>query len=119
MAESRAGGFGRRAEENMTCFARTPFAAALSAALLGPALLVAQSDSVAKLKPVLVTVTRADGQSILRSPFALTVSQPDSARPGQRHTAIDETLAMVPGLSVTNRNNASQDPRLSIRGFGA
>ena len=26
---------------------------------------------------------------------------------------------MVPGLTVTNRNNPSQDPRLSIRGFGA
>jgi len=94
-------------------------AAAMAAGWTAPALSHAQSDSATKLEPVVVTVTRGQGQSILRSPFALTVSQPDSVRPGQRHTAIDETLAMVPGLTVTNRNNPSQDPRLSIRGFGA
>jgi iron complex outermembrane receptor protein len=91
----------------------------LAASLLVPAWLAAQTDSATKLEPVVVTVTRGQGQSVLGSPFALSVTQPDSARPGQRHTAIDETLAMVPGLLVTNRNNPSQDPRLSIRGFGA
>jgi iron complex outermembrane receptor protein len=40
-------------------------------------------------------------------------------RPGQRHTAVDETLALIPGLSSASRNNPSQDPRLSIRGFGS
>lgn len=78
----------------------------------------AQQDT-ARLDPVVVTVTRGKGQSVLRSPFALTVVQPDSARPGQKHTAIDETLALIPGVAVTNRNNPSQDTRLSIRGFGA
>ena len=28
-------------------------------------------------------------------------------------------LWLIPGLSVSNRNNPSQDPRISIRGFGA
>ncbi len=92
---------------------------ALSATTSFPSVLAAKQDSVAKLDPVLVTVTRGTGQSVLRSPFALSVIRPDSSRPGQRHTSIDETLAIVPGLSVTNRNNPSQDPRLSIRGFGA
>ncbi len=86
---------------------------------LSPVILKAQQDSAARLDPVIVTVTRDKGQSVLRSPFALSVVHPDSARPGQKHTSIDETLAMVPGLSVTNRNNPSQDPRLSIRGFGS
>jgi iron complex outermembrane recepter protein len=90
-----------------------------AAAFIVPAALSAQSDSATKLDPVVVTVTRGQGQSVLRSPFALSVTQPDSARPGQRHTGIDETLAMVPGMIVTNRNNPSQDARLSIRGFGA
>jgi iron complex outermembrane receptor protein len=44
---------------------------------------------------------------------------PDSLRPGQRHLALDETLWLIPGLTVSNRNNPSQDPRISIRGFGA
>jgi iron complex outermembrane receptor protein len=95
-------------------------AVAISAGLIVPAVIAAQSDSTTtRLPPVVVTVTRGSGQSILGSPFALTIVQPDSLRPGQRHTAIDETLALVPGLTVTNRNNPSQDPRLSIRGFGA
>lgn len=77
-----------------------------------------QQDT-ARLDPVVVTVTRSSGQSVLKSPFALTVVEPDSARPGQKHTAIDETLSLIPGVAVTNRNNPSQDARLSIRGFGA
>jgi len=80
---------------------------------------VKPDSTVSKLEPVVVTVTRGSGRSVLRSPFAITLLEPDSARPGGRHTAIDEALALVPGLSATSRNNPSQDPRLSIRGFGA
>jgi len=89
------------------------------AILVFPSVSHAQQDTVARLDPVVVTVTRGPGRSILRSPFALSVTQPDSARPGQRHTSIDETLSLIPGVNVTNRNNPSQDARLSIRGFGA
>ncbi len=89
------------------------------ASLVLPVVAQAQSDSIAALEPVVVTVTRESGKSILRAPFALSVMRPDSARPGQRHTAIDESLSLVPGLTVTNRNNPSQDPRLSIRGYGS
>jgi iron complex outermembrane receptor protein len=32
---------------------------------------------------------------------------------------MDETLALIPGVTSVNRANPSQDPRLSIRGFGA
>ena len=49
----------------------------------------------------------------------MTVLRPDSARPGQRHIALDESLSLVPGLTAENRTNPSQDPRISIRGFGA
>lgn len=78
-----------------------------------------RADSVARLEAVVVTVTRGSQRSVLSSPFAISVVTPDSSRPGQRHTAIDESLALVPGLSAVSRNNPSQDPRISIRGFGA
>lgn len=95
------------------------FAICAAAALcINPCRVEAQQDT-ARLTPVVVTETRGASGSVLKSPFALSVIQPDSTRPGQRHTAIDETLALIPGVAVTSRNNPSQDARLSIRGFGA
>ncbi|HZI99109.1 MAG TPA: TonB-dependent receptor plug domain-containing protein, partial [Gemmatimonadaceae bacterium] len=80
----------------------------------------AQQDSAATtLKPVIVTVTRGSGRTILGSPFAISIIQPDSSRPGQKHTSLDETVSLIPGVTSVNRSNPSQDPRLSIRGFGA
>jgi iron complex outermembrane receptor protein len=66
-----------------------------------------------------VEVGRGAHRSPLELPFAVTVQTPDSSRPGQRHLSLDETLLLIPGLTVSNRNNPSQDPRISIRGFGA
>jgi iron complex outermembrane receptor protein len=95
--------------------------AALLFSIVPASTVIAQADtaSVSTLKPVVVTVTRGSGRSVLSSPFAITISSPDSARPGLRHTAADETLALIPGVTAVSRNNPSQDPRLSIRGFGA
>lgn len=78
-----------------------------------------QDSAAATLKPVIVTVTRGKGRTVLGSPFAISITQPDSARPGLRNTAIDETLALIPGVTSVNRANPAQDPRLSIRGFGS
>lgn len=87
--------------------------------------LAAQQDTVPprdtivqQLAPV-VTVTRERGRSPLDVPYAVSTVRPDSARPGQRHMSLDETLLMLPGVTVANRTNPSQDPRISIRGFGA
>ncbi|HVE78870.1 MAG TPA: TonB-dependent receptor [Gemmatimonadaceae bacterium] len=71
------------------------------------------------LTPVEVTVTREAARSPLDLPFAVSSTRPDSARPGQRHLALDETLLLLPGVTVANRYNPTQDPRISIRGFGA
>lgn len=71
------------------------------------------------LDPVIVSVTRGLATSPLDAPFAMTVLTPDISRPGQRHLALDESVALVPGLVAANRTNPSQDPRISIRGFGA
>src|SRR5258705_2046321 len=79
----------------------------------------AQDTAAAQLPPVVVEVGRGAHRSLLDLPFAVTVQVPDSSRPGQRHLALDETLLLIPGLTVSNRNNPSQDPRISIRGFGA
>jgi len=96
---------------------------AVAAAVISLALLAnharAQDTTVAKLEPVVVEVGRGAHRSPLDLPFAVTVQTPDSMRPGQRHLSLDEALWLIPGLSVSNRNNPSQDPRISIRGFGA
>lgn len=76
-------------------------------------------DSVPRALAPVVTVARERGRSPLAVPFAVTTIEPDSIRPGLRHTALDETLFLVPGVVVQNRSNPSQDPRVSIRGFGA
>ena len=79
----------------------------------------AQDTTTTRLEPVVVEVGRGTRRSLLELPFAVTVQTPDSTRPGQRHLSLDETLWLIPGLTVSNRNNPSQDPRISIRGFGA
>jgi iron complex outermembrane receptor protein len=78
----------------------------------------AQDSAITRLPPV-VTVTRDIGRSALDLPFAISEMRPDSMRPGQTHLAIDQTLLLLPGVTVSNRNNPSQDARISIRGFGA
>jgi len=87
--------------------------------LLGSLAVQVPDSGVARLDPVVVEVTRGAHRTPLELPFAITVSRPDSSRPGQRHLSLDETLMQIPGLAVSNRNNPSQDPRISIRGFGA
>src|SRR3954464_976220 len=78
----------------------------------------AQDTAATRLDPVVVEVARGARKSLLDLPYAVTAQTPDSLRPGQRHLSLDEALWLVPGLSVSNRNNPTQDPRISIRGFG-
>ena len=94
-------------------------AAGAIGSLAGTGALHAQDTTATRLEPVVVEVGRGTRTSQLQLPYAVTVQTPDSTRPGQRHLALDETLWLIPGLSVSNRNNPSQDPRISIRGFGA
>lgn len=72
-----------------------------------------------RLTPVEVRVTRDAARSPLDVPFAVSILRPDSMRPGQRHLALDETLFLLPGVTVANRHNPTQDPRIAIRGFGS
>jgi iron complex outermembrane receptor protein len=75
--------------------------------------------STARLPTVQVTVTRETARSPLELPYAISTIRPDSLRPGARQLSLDETLMLIPGIAVSNRNNPTQDPRVSIRGFGA
>jgi iron complex outermembrane recepter protein len=79
---------------------------------------VAQDTATTKLPPM-VTVTRQAPRSPFDLPFGISTVSPDSLRPGQAHIAADQTLMMIPGLTVANRSNPSQDVRVSVRGFGA
>src|SRR5471030_101019 len=84
---------------------------------LSSALAEAQ-DTATKLPPM-VTVTRQPARSPFDLPFGISTVVPDSLRPGQAHIAADQTLMMIPGLTIANRTNPSQDVRVSVRGFGA
>ena len=96
-------------------------AALVAAALLVPARADGQQrdTAAARLPAVEVTVSRERGRRPLELPFAITALRPDSARPGQRLVGLDEALFLVPGVAATSRSNPTQDPRISIRGFGA
>ncbi len=78
----------------------------------------AQSDT-ARLAPVRVTVTRDASRSTLELPFSVARLSMDSARTGARRGSLTELLIAVPGLVASNRHNPTQDPRVSVRGFGA
>ena len=105
-------------------FARVLRAASIAALYTSSSAALAQtvtSDSarVALLRAVSVTVTRDPARSTLELPFATTRLVPDAERPGLRRVSFGELLLGVPGVQVQDRANPSQDPRLSIRGFGA
>src|SRR5688572_8640479 len=89
-------------------------------ACLAVARSVAAQDSAAtRLPPVTVTVTRDAARSTLDLPFGVSRLSIDSSRVGARRGSLTDLLITIPGLSVSNRFNPTQDPRVSVRGFGA
>lgn len=87
--------------------------------VLGVARLVDAQDSLPRKLPPVVTVTRDVGRSPLDLPYAITSLRADSLEPGQTHTFLEQTLSLLPGVTIANRTNPSQDTRVSIRGYGA
>jgi iron complex outermembrane recepter protein len=78
----------------------------------------ARRDTVThRLAPV-VTVARDVGRSPLVIPYSISTIRPDSARPGQAHTLLTESLFQVPDVFTADRDRPAQDPRIVIRGFG-
>src|SRR4051812_16628383 len=86
--------------------------------LVLPAALAAQDSARTALPPVRVTATREGPRSPLELPYAVTLTRPDSLAALKR-LGVDELLFAVPGVALANRQNPAQDPRVSIRGFGA
>ena len=76
-------------------------------------------DSVATLSGVRVTVSRDASRSTFDLPYALSRLSLDSTRAATRRASLTEVLLFVPGVTISNRYNPTQDPRLAIRGFGA
>ena len=85
--------------------------------LLSPNL-TAQDSARTSLPAVNITVTREGARVPLELPYATTLVRPDSLA-ALRKTGVDEILFAVPGVALANRQNPAQDPRVSIRGFGA
>lgn len=83
-----------------------------------PAALRAQDTTTSKLPTVRVTATREGPRAPLELPYAVTISHLDSLAAARR-LGVDELLFAVPGVALANRQNPTQDPRISIRGFGA
>src|SRR5690242_12725054 len=92
-------------------------ASLLLACLIAPAAAIAQ-DTTTALPTVRVTATREGPRAPLELPYAVTITKPDSLA-ALRRLGVDELLFAVPGVSLANRQNPTQDPRVSIRGFGA
>lgn len=80
----------------------------------------ASRDSLprATLAPVTVTVSRTPA-ALTRLPFAVATLDGVEFRRGRATAGLDEALAVVPGVAVSNRYNYALDQRISIRGFGA
>jgi iron complex outermembrane receptor protein len=78
----------------------------------------AQDTTRTALPAVHVTATREGPRAPLELPYAVTLKRPDSLA-ALRRAGVDELLFGVPGVALANRQNPAQDPRVSIRGFGA
>ena len=74
--------------------------------------------SAAALPTVRVTATREGPRAPIELPYAVTLTRPDSLA-ALRRVGADELLFAIPGVALANRQNPAQDPRVSIRGFGA
>ncbi|HUQ45908.1 MAG TPA: TonB-dependent receptor [Gemmatimonadaceae bacterium] len=83
-----------------------------------PPVAIAQDSARTALPPVRITATRDGPRSPLELPYAVTLTRPDSLA-ALRRLGVDELLFAVPGVTLANRQNPAQDPRISIRGFGA
>src|SRR6478752_8258321 len=102
-----------------TPLVRRAIAAALPfAALATTSPLRAQDTTRARLPVVEVTATREGPRAPMELPYAITLTRPDSLA-AMRRQGVDELLFAVPGVALANRQNPTQDPRVSIRGFGA
>ncbi len=78
----------------------------------------AQNAPPVQLDSVVISVERTR-QSSFDAPAAVTAVARETIENAGPQVNLSEVLNRVPGISVLNRQNYSQDLQLSIRGFGA
>ena len=78
----------------------------------------AQNSPSVQLDPVVISVERTR-QSSFDAPAAVSAVTRETIESAGPQVNLSEVLNRVPGISVLNRQNYSQDLQLSIRGFGA
>lgn len=70
------------------------------------------------VSPVVVTATRVE-QNSFDLPVAIDLVTKEQIQDAQLQMTLSESLIRVPGVTAQNRNQLSQDPQISIRGFGS
>jgi iron complex outermembrane receptor protein len=78
----------------------------------------AWGDSTDDLDQIVVTATRV-AQSSADLPVSIDRVNQQRIRDGQLQVNLSESLDVVPGINVENRQNYAQDLQISVRGFGA
>ncbi len=71
-----------------------------------------------QLDPVIISVERSR-QTTFDAPAAISAVTRETIESAGPQVNLSEALSRVPGISVLNRQNYSQDLQLSIRGFGS
>ncbi|MDT8429168.1 MAG: TonB-dependent receptor [Pseudomonadales bacterium] len=70
------------------------------------------------LEEIVVIGSRTE-QALGNIPMAISIVGQDDIQLGRQELSLDESLARIPGLTMQNRYNFTQDLNVSIRGFGA
>lgn len=78
----------------------------------------ASLSQVVRGDPVTVTATRTEADPF-DVPASIDRVDGEDIRAGRLQVNLSESLNVVPGLALQNRQNYAQDLQLSIRGFGA
>lgn len=81
--------------------------------------LIASAASGADDEATVVVTAKRSGLFELSTPAAVSVVNGEQLRDAKPQINLSESLGVVPGLQVQNRQNYAQDLQLSVRGFGA
>jgi iron complex outermembrane receptor protein len=79
---------------------------------------LADSRAASVLDEVVVTASRSE-QTIFDAPGSIDSVNRERIEASGPQINISESLGLVPGINVANRNNYAQDLQISIRGFGS
>ena len=78
----------------------------------------ASTPTSAQLDPVIISAERSR-QTTFDAPAAISAVTRETIESAGPQVNLSEALTRVPGITVLNRQNYSQDLQLSIRGFGS